>query len=106
MRFPAYTAKEMKNVFRRRMRKVEEVQVFDPEALQFLFDQASCHTSEHAMLYCCCLQCDADMMWVIEHLHSGSHWISCFSFCDGAAVNVGFDCDVAIYTTPLYGCVA
>ena len=49
-----------------------------------------------------CLQYDADMMWVIEHLH----WIPCFSFCDGAAVNVGFDCDVAIYTTPLYGCVA
>ncbi|DBA82426.1 TPA: Origin recognition complex, subunit 1, variant 3 [Trebouxia sp. C0005] len=34
LRFPAYTAKEMKNVFRRRMRKLEGVQVFDPEALQ------------------------------------------------------------------------
>ncbi len=58
VRFPAYTAKEMKNVFRRRMRKLEGVQVFDPEALKYLFDQASCHTVEHAMHYCCCLQDD------------------------------------------------
>lgn len=58
LRFPAYTAKEMRNVFKRRMRKLEGVQVFDPEALQYLFDQASCHTSERAMLCCCCLQND------------------------------------------------
>ncbi len=61
VRFHAYTAKEMKNVFRRRMRKLEGVQVFDPEALQFLFDKASCHTSEHAMLCRCCFRNDCNI---------------------------------------------